>query len=154
MTRSAKGTLESPGKKVKQKSGLNRSILSIGWHKIQTFTEYKANRGGKVVFYINPHHTSQECANCSHTHPDNRKTQEEFECLQCGHTDNADRNAAIVIKQIAIKLLSDSGTELSERGLLRPGPDIGRRATRKTAAQKERSQRAMKRQQKTVKLVA
>jgi putative transposase len=31
MTKSAKGTLEEPGKNVKQKSGLNRAILSEGW---------------------------------------------------------------------------------------------------------------------------
>ncbi|WP_460751154.1 RNA-guided endonuclease InsQ/TnpB family protein [Nocardiopsis oceani] len=32
MTRSAKGTAESPGKRVRQKAGLNRAILSKGWH--------------------------------------------------------------------------------------------------------------------------
>ena len=30
MTRSAKGTVESPGKNVKQKAGLNRAILAFG----------------------------------------------------------------------------------------------------------------------------
>ena len=32
MTRSSKGTIENPGSMVKQKSGLNRSILSQGWY--------------------------------------------------------------------------------------------------------------------------
>ena len=31
MTKSAKGTLENPGKNVKQKSGLNRAILRTGF---------------------------------------------------------------------------------------------------------------------------
>ena len=32
MTTSAKGTVENPGKNVKQKSGLNRSILRTGFY--------------------------------------------------------------------------------------------------------------------------
>ena len=44
----------------------------------------------------------------------------EFLCLSCGHTDNADNNAARVIKKRAIKLVMDSGTELTEKGLLKP----------------------------------
>ena len=39
MTKSSKGTAEKSGKMVAQKSGLNRSILAVGWHKIQAFTE-------------------------------------------------------------------------------------------------------------------
>ena len=31
MTRSAKGTPENPGRHVRQKAGLNRSILRSGW---------------------------------------------------------------------------------------------------------------------------
>ena len=41
-----------------------------------------------------------------------------FVCVSCGHTDNADKNASEVIKKRAIKLILDSGTELSERGVL------------------------------------
>ena len=33
MTRSAKGALQTPGINVKAKSGLNRAILSKGWHR-------------------------------------------------------------------------------------------------------------------------
>ena len=31
MTRSAKGTIEEPGRNVRQKAGLNRGILGSGW---------------------------------------------------------------------------------------------------------------------------
>jgi len=73
---------------------------------------------GKSWFKVQAHHTSQECAACRHTHPDNRKSQSRFVCDSCGHTDNADRNAAEVIKKRAIRLFLDSGTELSKRGVL------------------------------------
>ncbi|MCB5226043.1 transposase [Alishewanella sp. 16-MA] len=154
MTRSAKGTSVKHGKNVRQKSGLNRSILSIGWHKIQSFNEYKAAREGKAVFYVSPHHTSLACANCGHTHPDNRRSQSEFVCIQCGHTDNADANASSNIKQRAINLFLDSGTELSAKGVLSPKSDIGRGAMRQTQYLKGVVQRASKRQQKTVALAA
>ena len=44
-----------------------------------------------------------------------------FLCERCGHSDNADRNAALVIKKRAINLILDSGTELSDKGVLTPG---------------------------------
>lgn len=47
MTKSAKGTIEEPGKNVKQKSGLNRAILSEGWSLFFKCLEYKLeNKGG------------------------------------------------------------------------------------------------------------
>ena len=41
MTASAKGTVDNPGKNVKQKSGLNREILKSGWHKLAQCLDYK-----------------------------------------------------------------------------------------------------------------
>jgi putative transposase len=115
------------------KSGLNKAILDKGWCQIAVFLEYKAQRAGKVVFKVSPHFSSQECADCGHTHPNNRKNQSDFSCERCGHTDNADRNAAYVLKNRAINLILDSGTELSNLGLLRPGSDRGRGAMRKSS---------------------
>ena len=41
MTRSAKGTIDKSGKMVKQKSGLNRSILTQGWYSFISMLSYK-----------------------------------------------------------------------------------------------------------------
>ena len=102
----------------KNKKGLNKSILDKGWYQIECFIKYKANRAGKAVFKIPAHYTSQECADCGHTHPNNRIKQNLFICISCGHTDHADQNAAEVIKKRAINLILYSGTELSKRGVL------------------------------------
>lgn len=153
MSKSAKGTIEQHGKQVAQKAGLNRSILAVGWHIIQLFTEYKAETAGKAVFYISPHHTSQECANCGHIHSDNRKDQAHFQCVRCNHTDNADNNASAVIKKRAINLILDSGTELSDKGVLKPASDIGREFSRKTHP-KTKSAHAKKRQKRQLSLAA
>jgi putative transposase len=48
---------------------------------------------------INPAFTSQTCPVCGHISKDNRKTQEMFCCVKCNHTDNADHNASINIKE-------------------------------------------------------
>jgi putative transposase len=118
------------------KAGLNRSILKVGWHKLEAYIKYKSYRLGKAWFKVPAYQTSQECAACGHTHPDNRRSQDRFICGSCGHMDNADRNAAEVIKKRAIKLILDSGTELSDRGVLLSG--MGRGATGKPLRAKAR----------------
>lgn len=100
-------------KKLGQKAGLNKAILGSVLGKIRIFVEYKAKKSHKYVIYVDPKHTSQECAACGHIHPDNRKTQSEFECLRCGNVDNADRNAAKVIAKRARKKLLDLGMGLT-----------------------------------------
>ncbi|MCL4319162.1 MAG: transposase [Firmicutes bacterium] len=93
--------------RAKAKAGLNRAILSSAWGQVVSFTTYKALRQGKLVITVPPAYSSQECAICTFTHPDNRLSQAEFVCQRCGHADNADHNAAVVIAKRGIqKLLS------------------------------------------------
>lgn len=99
MSKSAKGTVETPGVNVKAKSGLNRSILDQGWSMFATMLRYKlAERGGQLV-EVDPRYTSQACAECGTIDRANRKDQATFACVACGHTDNADVNAARNIHQ-------------------------------------------------------
>ena len=89
MTQSAKGTVEEPGRNVRQKSGLNRSILKTGWYKLEQALACKT-----TIHKVAPHYTSQRCNRCGTTDRKNRKTQSEFRCVSCGHLDNAAINAA------------------------------------------------------------
>ena len=89
------------------KAGLNRAILSSAWSEVVSFTRYKALRTGKLVILVPPAYSSQTCAACGHVNPDNRLSQADFVCQDCGHTDNADHNAACVIAQRGIKKLLD-----------------------------------------------
>ena len=99
MSKSAKGTITEPGKKVKQKSGLNRSILDQGWGMFRQFLAYKLNYNyGTELIEVNPQYTSQRCSSCGHTHADNRKNQAGFSCVECGLTMNADLNASLNIR--------------------------------------------------------
>lgn len=96
----------------KAKVGLNRAILGVGLGQFEQFLSYKMAMANKPLFKVSPHHTSQECANCGHTHPSNRISQSDFKCVSCGHLDNADHNAALVIRKRAVNLIMNSGTEL------------------------------------------
>ena len=148
MTRRPKAKQDEQGRfisnKAKQKAGLNKSILNVGWHVIETYTYYKAYSSSKAVFKIPAPTTSQECAKCGHTHPDNRKTQALFVCGNCGNTDNADHNASLVIKKRAINLILDTGTVLSGDGVLRTQSDSGRGGNRKTGRAKSSTSSAQR----------
>lgn len=90
MSRSAKGTEEEPGKHVKQKSTLNRSILDQGWYEFRRQLEYKQQWRGRKVVVVPPQHTSQRCPECSYVCKENRKTQSLFQCVNCNYIDHAD----------------------------------------------------------------
>lgn len=62
----------------------------------------KAAEFGIKVIKVDPAYTSQRCSKCGFIHKDNRITQSQFKCLQCGFKENADYNASqnISIKDI------------------------------------------------------
>jgi hypothetical protein len=60
---------------VKQKSGLNRSILDQGWGEFRRQLAYKVVWHGGMLLAVPPHHTSQTCPCCGHVSKDNRQTQ-------------------------------------------------------------------------------
>jgi transposase len=91
MTRSARGTVEKPGRNVAQKAGLNRGILKSGWGQLVTRLEQKAP--GRVE-KVRAAYTSQTCNACKHIASQSRKSQAIFVCVACGHRANADVNAA------------------------------------------------------------
>ncbi|MFD9278545.1 RNA-guided endonuclease InsQ/TnpB family protein [Streptomyces mirabilis] len=91
MTRSAKGTVEQPGRNVRQKAGLNRAILAQGWGLLRQRTEHKAP--GRVEDVSAPF-TSLRCSACGWIEKKSRKSQADFVCVSCGFTCNADENAA------------------------------------------------------------
>lgn len=94
MSRSAKGDKENPGSNVRAKSGLNKSILDQGWFEFKRQLEYKAAWSGGTLVLVPPRNTSRECRKCHHIAKENRKSQAIFECVQCGHQENADVNAS------------------------------------------------------------
>jgi putative transposase len=94
MTRSAKGTAEAPGRRVRQKAGLNRAILAKGWAGLVTTPEHVARYHGAQIVTVDPAYTSLTCHACTHIAGESRESQAVFRCVACGHEGDADVNAA------------------------------------------------------------
>jgi len=106
MSKTAAGTKEQPGRQVRQKSRLNRSILDQGWGMFRSQLEYKLEWNGGMLLAIAPENTSRTCPNCKWISPANRKTQSQFECISCGYKNNADVVGAINILERGHRLLA------------------------------------------------
>ena len=96
MSKSAKGTLENPGKNVAAKSGLNREILTQTWGLIRQQLAYKAEWAGRRFVEVDPKNTSRMCSQCGVIDQASRDGKL-FQCVACGHEADADRNAAVNI---------------------------------------------------------
>ncbi|WP_406728909.1 RNA-guided endonuclease InsQ/TnpB family protein [Streptomyces sp. GD-15H] len=96
MVKSARGTLEEPGRKVAQKAGLNRSISQEAWGRTVTMLTYKTARYGGTLHKVPAPGTSLRCSACGVTTPGSREGQAVFVCKNpdCGWSGNADHNAA------------------------------------------------------------
>ena len=109
MSKSAKGTIENKGKNVKAKSGLNKSILDQGWSMLVDLLAYKQQWRGGLLVKVDPKYTSQTCSSCGHVAKENRHTQANFSCVECGFSENADVNASRNILAVGHTVLSVEG---------------------------------------------
>ena len=97
LSASAAGTVESPGKQVRAKAGLNKAILDQGWFEFRRQLEYKLAWNGGWLITVPPHNTSRRCPRCGYVAADNRLTQARFECVACGFEEHADVVGALNI---------------------------------------------------------
>lgn len=73
---------------------VRESIGKWAFFELRNFIEYKSKLLGVPVIPVDPQNTSRTCSVCGYTDKKNRKNQASFVCLECGHTENADYNAA------------------------------------------------------------
>lgn len=90
MSKSAAGTTEVPGRRVRAKSGLNKAILDQGWFEFRRQLDYKLVWNGGYLIAVPPQNTSRTCPACGHVSKDNRQTQARFACVECDFEENAD----------------------------------------------------------------
>ena len=80
-----------------------------------------AEKHGLFTHFAAAAHTSRECSKCRDIRKSNRPTQEAFLCRACGHSDNADVNAALVIRERFLDpLLRNKLHDRDVRGRFRP----------------------------------
>ncbi|MFC3982648.1 RNA-guided endonuclease InsQ/TnpB family protein [Streptosporangium jomthongense] len=127
MTASAKGTVERPGSRVAQKSGLNKSILDKGWYGLEFAVNNAVRHTGSKVIKVPAAYTSQTCSACGVVDAASRESQARFACTSCGHVEHADVNAAKNIKA--------AGQAVSGRGDLAIRRSVKRQPPRPRARQ-------------------
>ena len=76
----------------------SRIVRLLHLSNIKNWMLQQAEKLGIRVHITPSQYTSQQCPVCGCIDKENRKTQESFVCTHCGHTDNADHNASINIK--------------------------------------------------------
>jgi putative transposase len=96
MVASARGTIDKPGRRVRQNAGLNRSILDAGWSQFLTVLSEKLEARGGVLVRVDPRGTSQRCSRCGARVP-KALSERWHQCSACGLSLHRDHNAALNI---------------------------------------------------------
>ena len=75
----------------RQRKGQRRRFHSWAFYELEQFIRYKAAFAGVPVMSIDPRYTSQTCHECKRI---GTRRGADFKCESCGHTADADVNAA------------------------------------------------------------
>ena len=126
MTSSAAGTSACPGRQVKQKTGLNRSILDQNWGTFINQLDYKAASAGGQLIRVDPKHTTQRCSNCGGL-PVKSLTlkNRRYLCSHCGYRDDRDVNASKNVLLKGLKLFDAGGALPAVSATERQNQDVG-----------------------------
>jgi IS605 OrfB family transposase len=98
----------------------SRLIRLLNLTDLKNIIKSIANKYNIQVTFIQPHYTSKGCDNCGHIDDNNRKIQEKFECVSCGHKANADTHSAKMIEdRLLVDVLRESLLDFKD-GLYTP----------------------------------
>jgi len=140
------------GKRKKQKAGLNKSILDVGFGMLRSTIKYKVEQIGGVFVEVPTKKVkpSQTCPRCGHQH---KKTLDirVHECSVCGYVQDRDIAAAEVMLYWSKGTLPGFGTSLVREASRREGADVlsSTSSTRKKAGSMKQLGQA-KRQKSTL----
>jgi putative transposase len=101
MTRSARGGVDEPGRNVRAKAGLNRSMADAAPGRLIQLLSYKAERAGGMMVKVDARNTSQDCSSCGIRVV--KPLAERVHRCACGADLDRDVNAAKNILQRAVE---------------------------------------------------
>lgn len=109
MTRKAKKRLDANGKPMRngqsRKRAMNRSILRNGWSSLVDKLSYKAQWYGRTLVQVDRFYPSSRlCHDCGHKYAGLRLSEREWVCERCGTSHDRDVNAALNIRDEALRL--------------------------------------------------
>ncbi|MGY6530955.1 MAG: RNA-guided endonuclease InsQ/TnpB family protein [Cyanobacterium sp.] len=111
MTRKAK---ISKGRK--QKAGLNKSILSVGFGELNNMLTYKIEEKGGIVLQLNTKKIkpSQRCPQCGTVHKEWAVLSNRYHVCECGFESGRDESAAMVMYNVAVGKQLGLGIRLTD----------------------------------------
>ena len=99
----------------------NRKVKFLGLSSLKQEVEHIARKYDIAVSTVHASYTSKMCPMCGCIEDENRPNQETFECIECGHKDNADFNAAKNIKnRVLVTVLRESLLKQLDNGAFEP----------------------------------
>lgn len=109
MTRKAKKKLDANGEPTRngqsRKRAMNRSILRNGWSDLVDKLSYKAQWYGRTLVQVDRFYPSSKlCHDCGHKYAGLRLSEREWVCERCGTSHDRDVNAALNIRDEALRL--------------------------------------------------
>ena len=99
----------------------NRKVKFLGLSSLKQEVEHIARKYNIAVSTVQASYTSKMCSVCGCIEDENRPNQETFECIECGHKDNADFNAAKNIRnRVLVTVLRESLLKQLDNGAFEP----------------------------------
>ena len=99
----------------------NRKVKFLGLSSLKQEVEHIARKYDIAVSTVQASYTSKMCPICGCIEDENRPNQEIFECVECGHKDNADFNAAKNIRnRVLVTVLQESLLKQLDNGTFEP----------------------------------
>ena len=99
----------------------NRKVGFLGLSSLKQEVEHIARKHNIAVSTVHASYTSKMCPICGCIEDNNRPNQEIFECVECGHKDNADFNAAKNIRnRVLVTVLRDKLLKQLDNGAYEP----------------------------------
>ncbi len=117
MTKKAK----KGSKRKKQKAGLNKSILSVGFATLNQMIAYKIEAKGGLLLKLNTRQVkpSQRCPNCGMVHKDWADLSNRYHiCNSCDFEIERDKGSVLVMYNVATNRQQGLGISLSDSGCL------------------------------------
>ena len=99
----------------------NRKVKFLGLSSLKQEVEHIARKYDIAVSTVQASYTSKMCPICGCIEDENRPNQETFECIECGHKDNADFNAAKNIRnRVLVTVLRELLLKQMDNGVFEP----------------------------------
>jgi len=102
--------------RVRGSKKFNRMVSSWAFRQLVDFVQYKAERAGVRVVFVDPRKTSRTCPKCGHATRANRPEQSHFRCVACGYQGNADVVASLNIAAAALDVLRHGPPDTARLG--------------------------------------